>query len=61
MELKERKNEKKFKMENNNTKYITFGNRNKRMNKETNKRKQRIKVSDALFAHDTGLPCNTNA
>ena len=27
------------------------------MNKETNKRKQREKVSGALFAHNTGLPC----
>ena len=44
-------------MEHSNTKYITFDNRKYRMNKETNKGKQRTKVSGALFAHATGLPC----
>ena len=29
------------------------------MNEETNKRKQREKVSGALFAHGTGLPWHT--
>ena len=46
----------KYKMENSNTKYITFENRNETINEETNKRKQREKVSGALFAHGTGLP-----
>ena len=30
------------------------------MNTETNKEKQRKKVSGALFAHATGLPCSNS-